>query len=136
MRVGIIGGGFTGLSAAYYLSKNGHEVDVFERDDRPGGLAIGYKEPEWDWTLEEHYHHWFTNDKSVLDLAHEIGHNVEIKRPKTSSFVDGDIFQLDSPQSLLKFPKVNILDRLRMGASIAFLRYNPIWKPLEYFKAE
>ena len=136
MKIAIIGAGFTGLSAAYYLSKQGHSVDVFEQDVQPGGLAIGYKEHNWDWTLEKHYHHWFTNDKCVLNLASEIHHPVEIVRPKTSSFVHGKIFQLDSPISLLKFPELSFVDRVRMGTSLAFLRFNPFWKPLEAFKAE
>lgn len=136
MKIGIIGAGFTGLAAAYYLSKKGHKVTVFEKDQSPGGLAIGYREKEWEWSLEKHYHHWFTNDKSVLSLASEINHNVIIKRPKTSSFVDDEIFQLDSPLSLLIFPKISIIERVRMGASLALLRYNPIWRPLEKFHAE
>lgn len=136
MKICIIGAGFTGLSAAYYLTKSGHSVEIFELDSKPGGLAVGYKEKGWDWTLESHYHHWFTNDKSVLALASEINHKVVIKRPKTSSFVDYGIYQLDSPTSLLKFPKLSLIERIRMGASLAFLRYNPIWKPLEHFTAE
>ena len=60
MKIAIIGAGFTGLSAAYYLQKEGHEVSLFERDTKPGGLAIGYKEHEWKWTLEEHYQHWLS----------------------------------------------------------------------------
>jgi protoporphyrinogen oxidase len=136
MKIGIIGAGFTGLAAAYYLTLKGHEVEVFERDANPGGLAIGYQEKDWKWTLEQHYHHWFTNDKSVIELAKQINHKVVIKRPKTSSFVESGIYQLDSPVSLLKFSRLSIFDRLRVGASIASLRYNPIWKPLEKFHAE
>lgn len=136
MKIGIIGAGFTGLSAAFYLSQKGHQVTVFEKGKTPGGLAIGYKEKEWKWTLEEHYHHWFTNDKSILTLAHEIRHKVFTPRPKTSSFVDGNLYQLDSPTSVLKFPKLSLLERMRMGASLAFLKFNPFWQPLENFKAE
>ncbi len=136
MKIGIVGAGFTGLAAAYYLTQKGHNVTIFEKDDRPGGLAIGYKEKGWNWTLEEHYHHWFTNDKNVIDLAKEINHKVIIRRPKTSSFVNNGIFQLDSPISLLKFPQLSFVDRIRTGMSIAILRYNPIWMPLEHFKAE
>lgn len=136
MKIGIVGAGFTGLSAAYYLTKQGHQVDIFEQDSKPGGLAVGYKETKWDWTLEYHYHHWFTNDKSVLQLAREINHKVFIKRPITSSFVEDKIYQLDSPTSVLKFPKLNIINRVRMGISLAMLRYNPIWQPLEHFHAE
>lgn len=136
MKIGIIGAGFTGLASAYYLQKEGHDVEIFEKEDQPGGLAIGYKEREWKWTLEEHYHHWFTNDKSVLDLAEEISHPVLIKRPKTSSFVDGGIYQLDSPASLIRFPRLNLIDRVRTGLSVALLRFNPFWKILEGFTAE
>lgn len=136
MKIGIIGAGFSGLAAAYYLQKKGHSVVLFERDEKPGGLAIGYKEDAWNWTLEQHYHHWFTNDKFILNLAREIDHKVIIKRPKTSSFVEDKIFQLDSPLSLLKFPKLTLIARLRMGLSLAVLRYNPFWKPLEKVKAE
>lgn len=136
MKIGIIGAGFTGLAAAYYLSKKGHRVTVFEKDQKPGGLAIGYKEDKWKWTLESHYHHWFTNDKYILNLAREINHNVLIVKPKTSSFVNDKIYQLDSPISLLKFPGLGIINRIRMGLALAFLRYNPFWKPLENFYAK
>lgn len=142
MKIAIIGAGFTGLSAAYELLKKGHEVTVFEKDSQPGGLAIGYKEKGWDWTLEKHYHHWFTNtktsinnDRAVFQLAKEINHTVIIKRPKTSVFVDGNIFQFDSPKTILLFPKLPILDRLRMAFVAAAIRYNPFWQPLEKINA-
>ncbi len=135
MKIAIIGAGFTGLTSAFYLSKKGHEVTIFEKDEKPGGLAVGYQEKGWEWSLEAHYHHWFTNDKSVLNLAKEINHKVIVQRPKTSSFVNGNIYQLDSPISLLKFPGLNIINRIRMGISLAFLRYNHFWKPLENFNA-
>lgn len=60
MKIAIIGAGFTGLSAAYQLLKQGHKVTIFEKDSQPGGLAVGYQEKKWDWTLEKHYHYWFT----------------------------------------------------------------------------
>lgn len=135
MNIAIIGAGFTGLSAAYQLAKAGHNVSVFEKDAQPGGLAIGYKEKEWEWSLEKHYHHWFTNDNDVLNLAREINHNVIIRRPKTSSYVDGEIFKMDSPVDVLTFPKLPLADRLRMTAVLGAIRYNPAWKPLEKYNA-
>jgi len=135
MKIGIVGAGFTGLSAAYYLGKKGHRVTVIEKDSNPGGLAIGFSDKNWNWTLEKHYHHWFTNDKNVLELAKEIQHEVIIKRPKTSVYVDGKIFQFDSPKEVLLFPKLPIIDRFRMGLVIGFLKFNPIWKPLEKINA-
>jgi protoporphyrinogen oxidase len=135
MRIAIIGAGFTGLSAAYELSKKGRHVFVFEKEKNPGGLAVGYKEKNWEWTMEEHYHHWFTNDNAILNLAKEINYEVITKRPKTSIYVENEIYQLDSPLYVLKFPLLSLLERLRMGFTIAFLKYNPFWKPLEKYNA-
>ena len=48
MKIAIVGSGISGLSAAYYLSKNNH-VDLFEKEDHFGGhshtidLIIGKK---------------------------------------------------------------------------------------------
>jgi len=39
-KVAIVGSGPAGLSAAAQLNKAGHEVTVFERADRPGGLLM------------------------------------------------------------------------------------------------
>ena len=135
MKIAIIGAGFTGLSAALELTKKGHEVVVFEENSLPGGLALGYKEPGWEWSLERHYHHWFTNDKSILAMAKEINFDVLIKRPKTSVFVQNKIYQLDSPVSVLLFPLLSLFERLRMSGVIGFLKLDPFWKPLEKYNA-
>ena len=135
MKIAIIGAGFTGLSAAFELIKKGHQVFVFEKDKAPGGLAIGYRKDKWQWSLEKHYHHWFTNDNSVLELAKEINYEVIIKRPKTSVFVKNKIYQLDSPLTVLKFPLLSFFERIRMSMVIGFLKYDPFWKSLEGYKA-
>jgi protoporphyrinogen oxidase len=135
MKIAIIGAGFTGLASAYELTKQHHKVVVFEKDSQPGGLAVGYKEKDWEWSLEKHYHHWFTNDKSILGLAKEINYEVIIKRPKTSVFIENKIYQLDSPITVLLFPLLSIFERLRMSATIGFLRFDPFWKILEKYKS-
>ena len=39
-RVAVVGSGPSGLSAAYYLNAVGHDVTVYERNDRAGGLLM------------------------------------------------------------------------------------------------
>lgn len=39
-RVAVIGGGPAGLSCAYYLAADGHEVTVFEKNKKPGGMLV------------------------------------------------------------------------------------------------
>ncbi|TVR10838.1 MAG: glutamate synthase subunit beta [Salinarimonadaceae bacterium] len=51
-RVAIVGAGPAGLSAAQQLARVGHEVHVFERENRPGGL-LRYGIP--DFKLEKHH---------------------------------------------------------------------------------
>jgi len=135
MKVGIIGAGFTGLAAALELTKKGHEVLIFEKEQKPGGLAIGFKEEGWKWDLEEHYHHFFTNDSLIFDLAKQVNQKIIIKRPKTSTLIDNLIFQLDSPITLIKFPLLSLFQRTHMGFGLALLRYNPFWKPFDKLNA-
>ncbi len=136
MKIGIIGAGFGGLAAGYYLGKSGEDVTIFESGDKPGGLAIGFKKPKWNWTVEAHYHHWFTNDNSVLDLANEIDYKVNVVRPKTSTFIDDKIYQLDSPISLMMFNKLSLKDRIRTGKVLAYLKFTNDWKSLEKITAQ
>jgi len=135
MKIAIIGAGFTGLSAGFRLAKSGHSVTIFEKEGIPGGLAVGFKAQKWNWNVEKHYHHWFTNDNSILKLAKEIGYKVLIKRPKTSVYVDDKIYKLDSPLDVLFFPQLNIFERIRMGLVIGILKLNPFWQILESHKA-
>lgn len=136
MKIAIVGAGFTGLSAAYKLVKDKHEIVVFEKENLPGGLAGGFKKKGWQWPLEKYYHHFFTNDKHILNLAKEVKQKTIIKRTKTSVYFSRSIHQLDSPLNLLRFNKLNLFERFRMGLVLAVLKYNPFWQQLENLKAE
>jgi predicted NAD/FAD-dependent oxidoreductase len=61
----IVGGGFTGLSAAYELARAGQKGRRSGKGVHGRSLASGFKVGEF--TLGSFYHHWFTNDVHVMD---------------------------------------------------------------------
>lgn len=136
MKIGIIGAGFTGLTAAYRLTREGYDVTVFEFDEKPGGLAVGFTREGWKWSLEKHYHHWFYSDFAIRKLAYEVGHKFIYKKTKTSTYIQEKSYQLDSPISLVLFSGLPLIDRIRTGLVLAFLKFTPFWKNLEGITAE
>ncbi len=132
-RVLIIGGGIAGLSAAYDLARAGYEVTVWEAAPQLGGLASGFKASHWEWPLEKFYHHLFQSDKDILHLATEIGLGPDIifRRPITSVWKDGRSYPFDSPLRVLRFPHLNLADKIRMGIVLAYLRFSKNWRTFE-----
>lgn len=136
-NIAIIGAGAGGLAAAYDLTRAGHEVTIFEKESTPGGLAAGFKEPAWDWSLEKFYHHWFQTDHAILELTRELGlqDKVQFHRPKTVVYYNGDFYPFDSPIAALLFPGLSFLDKIRFGFVTVYLRYLATWQPLEKYTA-
>jgi protoporphyrinogen oxidase len=142
IRVAIIGGGVAGLSAAYDLARQGgYALTIYEGNPFLGGLAAGFKgRPEWEWPLEHFYHHLFTNDDAIIGLTRELGlsHLLEIHAPTTAFHIQGKNYPLDSPLRVLQFPLLPLVDRLRMGLVIAYLRYHPLrpWRRFDKLVAD
>ncbi len=138
LKIGIVGAGVTGLSAAYDLLKRGHEVTLFEAADHTGGLAAGFKDETWEWPLEKFYHHLFTSDDAIIGLVGElgIGDKLFFPRPITSVVYEGNIVPFDSPLAWIRFPGFNLLDVARFGLVSAYLRFTSPWRSLEKFTAD
>ncbi len=136
MRYGVLGGGALGLTLALRLAERGHSVTLFEREPLPGGLAAGFQIPLAEgksvW-LEKFYHHVFRTDHAIIDLIEELdlGNLLEWRRPLTTTLIHGHAYQLDSALSVLTFPPIPLVDRLWMGAALAFLRFMPSSEPFE-----
>ena len=137
LNIAVIGAGYAGLSAAWDLVRAGHTVSVFERMDRPGGLAAGYRDPAWDWSLEHYYHHLFTSDEDIKALAEEVGLGDKLitMRPVTAQQYQGKSYALDGVPQVLSFPGMPFIDRVRMGMAIAYLKLTRDWKKLEQVTA-
>ena len=55
MKVNIIGGGVSGLTAGCYLQMNGFETEIFEKHNIPGGLCTSWKKGEYTFDSCAHW---------------------------------------------------------------------------------
>ena len=139
MKIAIIGAGYSGLSAAWDLRKAGHDVTIYESADYVGGLASGFKEPGWKWSVEKFYHHWFASDKDMLGLIEELGLSDKVKfpRPFTVMYHQGKFFPLDSVIKAILFPGLGWgINKIRFGLVGLFLRLTTDWKNLEKYTVD
>jgi len=139
MKIAIIGAGYSGMVAAYDLKKAGHDVTIFESTDYVGGLASGFKEPHWDWSVEKYYHHWFQSDSEMLGLIRELGleDKVRFPRPLTVMLYKNKWYPFDSILKALLFPGLGFgLNKIRFGFVGVFLRLTNNWRALEKVTAE
>ena len=129
--VAIVGGGFTGLAAAYELAKKGVAVTILESEPQIGGLAAAFD--VGDEILDRFYHHWFTNDLYVMELIDELGLNksVEINPTNTGVYYANRVFRLSTPWDLLRFTPLPLLDRIRLGVLTLRVRHVENWMKLE-----
>lgn len=78
-KVAVVGSGPAGLAAAAQLSKAGHNVTVFERDDRPGGL-LRYGIPDFKlekWVIDRRVK-VMEEDGVVFKCNTEIGKDISL----------------------------------------------------------
>ena len=134
-KIIVVGGGFSGLSAAHDLTRAGHRVLVLEADDTVGGLAGAFaSEGE---RLDRFYHHWFTSDREVMELIDELGlaDEVTINPTNTGVYYNRSVFRLSTPLDLLRFSPLSFPDRIRLGLMTLRARRVEDWMQLESLTA-
>ena len=131
MRVGIIGGGAAGLAAAYYLTKEGHYAEVFERAPFLGGQASTF--PVGGGQLERGYHHLFVSDVDMVELIHELGLGDKLAwlESNVGLFQGGRIWDFNTPMDLLRFKPLSLLQRIRVGMWTLYLQKTRNWRKFE-----
>lgn len=134
-HVVIIGAGFTGLAAGYEFAKAGVRVTLIDPDTQVGGLAGSFTVN--GVPIEKFYHHWFTNDRHVIDLVQELNlqANVLHRPTRTGMYYAKTIFRLSNPLDVLKFTPLSFIDRLRLGWLAVRARMIKDWRDLESLTA-
>jgi protoporphyrinogen oxidase len=127
-RVGIIGAGPAGLTAAYVLAKQGVPVTVLESDpEYVGGIARTARYKGYHFDIGGH--RFFSKAKEVEDLWTEILPNDMLDRPRSSRiFYKGKFFAypLKAVEALLK---LGIFESIRCVLSYVRARLFPVKNP-------
>lgn len=136
MRIGIIGAGISGLSAALYLRRLGHEVDVFQRENDLGGLIATF---DFAGTRIEHFYHFLcATDDGYFQLAKELGLSDKIRFPagRTGFYYMGKRYGFTTALDLLRFTPIPFTQRLRFGLFAMEARVREEWAQLDELTAK
>ena len=129
MNIAIIGAGITGLSAAYYLSLQGHAITIYEAGPEIGGLVGAMKFPH-DVYLEKYYHHIFRDDKHVIDLINELGLGDKLtwNASQPGFLYPENRYNFNGIKDLLGFKPLSLIDRFKLGLSIFYFQRQEKWQ--------
>ena len=109
-RVAVLGGGCTGLAAAWRLAKKGYEVHVIEKLSRVGGLSGGV---EINGNIYEYGPHVFhTTDPEILNDVKSIMQDdlIKFQRTITIRFLNNYFkFPLSATEVFFKLPITTVI---------------------------
>lgn len=79
-NVKIIGAGFSGLSAAAYLARDGHQVVIYEKNSQPGGRARQYSTQGYTFDMGPSWY-WMPDvfERFFADFGYEVSDLYELK---------------------------------------------------------
>jgi len=135
LRIGIIGGGYAGLTAALELQNRGHAVTVLEKYGSWGGQAATL--PLLGTHIEYFYHHLFGSDTHILGLMDELGIGDQLRwiESKVGVYSDGQIYDFVTPLDLIRFKPLSLVNRVKLGLMYLYLGRVDDWQRLEEITA-
>jgi len=130
-RVCVIGGGISGMAAAWELVKHGVAVDIYEREKSLGGLAGWFT--VGGTTVEKFYHHLYNLDVDLIQLIKEAGliDNLIFEKTNTGAFYVNKVYRLSTPVDLLRYKPLPFFDRIRMGLLVLKARQVKDWQDID-----
>jgi len=130
-RVVVIGAGAMGLAAAHRAAQLGHEVDLIEVDSVPGGMAAHFD--FGPLSIERFYHFVCKSDEPTFALMRELGIGDKMRWRGTSMgyFINGKIYPWGDPISLLMFPHLSLMAKIRTGLQMFLTTKSKTFKSIE-----
>ena len=134
-KIAVIGAGIGGLTLAYRLIQKGRSVTIYEKSSDVGGLMGGFTIA--GTSLEKTYHHIFKTDTDAINLINELGLEDKLTWAESSIglYYEHTLSPFATPLDLLKFPQLNIFDKLRSGLVALYLQRLNNYQPLIPIKA-
>jgi protoporphyrinogen oxidase len=136
MNIAIVGGGMMGLTLAYRLSQQGHQVSVFESSPQLGGLTTHHDYGSFTW--DRFYHVLLPSDTYLLGLLKEIGLESQLQWCKTLTgfYVDRQLYSISNTIEFLRFPPLSLLGKLRLAFTLLYGARVNNWHKLEQITVE
>jgi len=136
MRVGIIGGGISGLTAAFELTRRGHAVELFEAREAMGGLVSTFDLA--GTRIERYYHFLCLGDEGYFDLCQDLGlaDRIRFRRARTGFYYDGAHHPFTNAFDLLRFTPIPLSQRIRFGLFALEARWRDEWRQLDELVAK
>jgi protoporphyrinogen oxidase len=127
----VIGGGMAGLAATYELLRQGSQVSLYEASDRFGGQVRTFE--IGGGRIEAFYHHIFRSDHAIIELIKDLGlaDDLEWTSSKVALVAGSRIYPFVGAVDLLRFDRVSLLTRLRLGLVALWLRRQEDWRRYE-----
>lgn len=120
-----------GLMAAIELLDQGHSVDLYERDDRIGGMSAAF---DFAGTRIERYYHFICKtDYPLFALLERYGLSSSLHWTDTRMgyFYGGRLHDWGTPLALLKFPHLNPIDKFRYALHVMYTKGIKDWSALD-----
>ena len=135
-NIAIIGSGFLGMTLALRLANAGANVTLFESAPEIGGLASVWEINDIIW--DRHYHVVLASDRHTRNIIEELGLGDDLRwvETKTGFYTDGKLESMSDTMEFLKFPPLDIISKLRLGATIFYASRVKDWKRLEKITVE
>jgi protoporphyrinogen oxidase len=132
----VLGAGAMGLAAAYRALVLGHRVTLIEAAPEPGGMMAHFDLA--GLSIERYYHFVCKSDEPTFQLMNELGIGSLIRWKSTSMgyFMGGRLHRWGDPVSLLQFPHLNILEKIRYGLLMFISTRRNTWSALEHISAK
>jgi len=124
-----------GLMVAMELLKQGKSVDIYERDDRIGGMSASF---DFDGLMIERYYHFICKtDFALFELLAELGLSDKLHWTDTKMgfYYQGKLYKWGTPLALLAFDGLGFVDKIRYGLHAMYAKGIKDWRPFDRITA-